>query len=228
MKKVGLAALYYRTSEDCLILFFADLNSNASPYSQGLRVAHSTSEGLKIAIDLGDLELCKRLSESGTNLASRFGWCMGCTSLLYSLHKKQIAIAEYLVSQGVPTAGRTCKAWATAGFTPFHYAAVWNSIELLRLLLGKSPEIYVDHHSIHPIHLAVLKSNAECVKLILDHNSHGMKFSPCQIPSMIIRDTLRRGKKPVKSAYRVVGSSRSVAKHAGAGRQALLAGANSS
>lgn len=124
-----------------------------------------------------------RLSESGINLASGFDWCMGCTPLLYSLHKGEIAIAEYLVSQGVSTAGSTCRAFDTAGFTAFHYAAAWSSVELLRSLFEKSPsEIYVNHHPIHPIHLAVLNNSAECVKLILDHISQGRKFSPCQFP----------------------------------------------
>ena len=100
---------------------------------------------------------------------------MGCTPLLYSLHKEQFAIAEYLVSQGASTAGSTCESWPTRGFTPFHYAAALGSTELLRLLLEKAPEeIYVSH-PINPIHLAVLNDEAECVKLILDHASQGMK-----------------------------------------------------
>lgn len=169
---------------DCLILFwFPGPDSNASPHSQSPRLTHSTSEALKIAIDLGDLEFCMRLSKSGIDLASGFDWCMGNTPLLYSLHKGKIAIAEYLVSQGVSTADRTCRAFPTAGFTAFHYAAAWNLIDLLRSLFEKSPsEIYVNLHPIHPIHLAIIHDSTECVKLILDHISQGRKLSPCQFP----------------------------------------------
>ena len=164
-------------------LWFPGLNSNASPHSQSPRVTHDTSEALKIAIDLGDLDLCMSLSESGMNLASGFDWCMGCTPLLYSLQKGEIAIAEYLVSQGVSTAGSTCKAFKTAGFTAFHYAATSKSVDLLRSLFEKSPnEIYINLYPIHPIHLAVLDNSAECVKSILDHISQGRTFSPCQFP----------------------------------------------
>ena len=102
---------------------------------------------------------------------------MGCTPLLYSLHKEQTAIATYLVSQGASTAGSTCETWPTQGFTAFHYAAARNSDELLGVLLQKSPsEIYVNDDPIHPLHLAVLEDNAECVKLILDHVSQGTKL----------------------------------------------------
>lgn len=120
---------------------------------------------MKVAIDLGDLELCKRLVESGADLICGFVWCMGCTHLLYSLHVGQVAIAEYLVSQGASIAGSTCEIWPTRGFTPFHYAAALGSTELLRLLLEKAPsEIYVSRDPVHPIHLAVLNDAAECVK----------------------------------------------------------------
>lgn len=123
---------------------------------------------------MGDLEFCTRLVENGADLQSGFEGCMGCTPLLYSLQKKQYAIAEYLVSQGASTAGSTCERWPTRGFTAFHYAATLGSVELLRLLLEKAPsKIYVSHDPIHPIHLAVLEDNAECVKLMLDHASQG-------------------------------------------------------
>ena len=140
-------------------------------------MTHSESEAIKIAIDSGDLKLCMRLSESGVNLASGFDGCMECTPLLYSLHKREIAIAEYLVSQGVSTAGHTCRAFPTAGFTAFHYAAAWNLVDLLRSLFERSPsEIYVNPHPIHPLNLAILYNSAECVKLILDHISQGRNF----------------------------------------------------
>ena len=101
---------------------------------------------------------------------------MGCTPFLYSLHTMKYAIAEYLVSQGASIIGSTCGYWPTRGFTAFHYAAIADSVVLLRLLLEKAPgDIYSSHSPIHPIHLAVLNENAECVKLMLDHASEGKK-----------------------------------------------------
>ena len=178
---------------DCLIPFaFAGTNSNASPHSQSPQVPRSASEAIKIAIDSGDLKLCMRLSESGVNLESGFEWCMGCTPLLYSLHKKKFAIAEYLVSQGVSTADRTCRAFPTAGFTAFHYAAAWNLHDLLRSLFERSPsEIYVNLHLIHPIHLAILYNSTECVKLILDHIKQGKNSLRANFPSTRTKNMLR-------------------------------------
>lgn len=145
------------------------------------RETQGASEALKVAIDIGDLQLCMRLVEGETDLTSGFGGCKGCTPLLYSLHKKKHAIAKYLVSQGASTGGSTCKAWSTRGFTAFHYAAAYGSVELFQLLLEKAPSgFYVSHDPIHPIHLAVLNNNAECVKLMLDHASQGMNPSSHQ------------------------------------------------
>ena len=128
-----------------------------------------------MAITLGDLQLCTRLVECGTDLNSGYRVCEGCTPLLYSLHRRQPAIAEYLISQGASIVGSTCEALPTRGFTAFHYAAVDGCIELLRLLLEKSPsELYLSNDPIHPIHYAVLNNNVECVKLMLDHASHGI------------------------------------------------------
>ena len=136
---------------------------------------------MKVAIDLGDLELGTRLIESGTDLVSGFDSCPGCTPLLYSLHKKQVAIAEDLVLQGASTTGSTCRTWTTRGFTAFHYATALGAAKLLRLLLEKAPsDIYTHHDPIHAIHLAVLNGNSVCVKLILDHVSQGMKSFLCQ------------------------------------------------
>ncbi len=118
-----------------------------------------------------------RLVESGTDLGSGFGGCMGCTPLLYSLHMGRDEMAEYLISQGASTAGSTCESWETRGFTAFHYAAAWGSVELLRLLLEKYPsEIYLSHDPIHPLHLAVLSDSAECVEEMIDHVREGMNF----------------------------------------------------
>ena len=131
---------------------------------------------MKVAIDVGDINFCARLVQEGVDLESRIEACKGCTALLYSLHNRQYAISEYLVSEGATTAGSTCDMGETKGYTALHYAAAYGQSELLRLLLEKSPnEIYLNHDPVHPIHLAVLQDNADCVNLILDHISQGTK-----------------------------------------------------
>ncbi len=100
---------------------------------------------------------------------------MGCTPLLYSLLKGQNVISEYLVSQGASITGNTCQDWSSRGFTAFHYAAFSGSIKLLQLLLEKAPsQLYVCRDPIHPLHLAVLHDNAECVRVMIGHVREGM------------------------------------------------------
>ena len=130
-----------------------------------------------MAIDIGDMILCTRIVASGTDLGAGIEGCLGCTPLLYSLHKGQYAIAIYLVSKGATTAGNTCNMWKTRGYTALHYAAASGEVELLRLLLERGPcRVFLDQDPIHPIHLAVLYDKAECVRLILDHISQGTNF----------------------------------------------------
>ena len=129
---------------------------------------------MKLATDVGDIKLCTRLVHEGVDYESGIEVCKGCTALLYSLHKRQYAIAKYLIYQGATTAGSTCDLKKTIGYTALHYAAAYGQSELLRLLLAKSPnEIYLNHDSVHPIHLAILRGDADCVNLILDHISQG-------------------------------------------------------
>ena len=161
-----------------------------------------------MAIDLGDLELCKRSVESETDLKSGFGGCKGCTPLLYSFHNRKDAIAEYLISQGATIAGSICEDWPTRGFTAFHYTAIADSVVLLRLLLEKAPsEIYNSHSPIHPIHLAVLNDNTECVNLMLDHVREGKKASSIIAVSLLTRNHRRQRTHSIRSTWNVAPGS---------------------
>ena len=151
-----------------------DNESNVLTHSQTSSHPNGRFEALKLAIDTGDLELCTRIIQSGTDLEAGFEGCSRCTPLLYSLHKGQYSISIYLVSQGCSLKGSTCGVWGTRGFTALHYAAANGYVELLRLLLEKSQsEVFLNHDPIHPIHLAVLGDSAECVISILDHVKQG-------------------------------------------------------
>ena len=160
----------------------SDDESIASPHSQQPRKSQAASEALKLAIDLGDLELCTRLIQDGMDLAYGFEECKGCRPLLYSLSRGNVDIARYLVAEGASTAGRTCDSSETRGFTVFHFAAGLGSAELLWSLLEKAPdEIYSNRDPIHPLHLAIMAGAEECVKLMLDHVRLGNRPFPHQI-----------------------------------------------
>ena len=151
-----------------------------------------------MAIDIGDIELCKRIIESGTDLEAGIEGCSGCTPLLYSLHKDQCSISRYLVSQGCSTRGSTCEMWGTRGFTALHYAAAYGDVELLVLLLEKSPsEVFLNLDPIHPIHLAILQNNDDCVKYILDHVSQGTNsYTVAILLCTDVTMTLGKGRSP--------------------------------
>ena len=131
-----------------------------------------------MAIDLGDMELCKRLVENGEDLESGFTFCLGCTPLLYSLIKFRPDIAEFLVSHGASITGQTCRNWSSRGYTPLHHAAHCGYLSLLKCLLNKGALELIDIRSpVHPIHLAAANNHTKCVEMILDRSCYGMRLS---------------------------------------------------
>ena len=134
------------------------------------------SEALRVAIDLVDIDLCKRIIEDGTDLSLGIDRCQGCRPLLYALHKTIVSqcpsleIAETLVLQGASIEGSACSSWKTMGYTVFHYAARFGYIQFLRILFDKYPMMVFELKCpIHPIHLAILAGQYECVEMIIDH-----------------------------------------------------------
>ena len=129
-----------------------------------------------MAIELGDLDLCRRAVEGGANTDLGYEVCQWCTPLLYLLQRAKgqatsLKIAEYLILQGAIVAGSTCGLSVFKGYTAFHYAATLNDVRLLRVLLERYPvDILMANASLHPIHLAVASGKFECVKLIIEHS----------------------------------------------------------
>ena len=131
-----------------------------------------------MAIDVGDMELCKRLIEDGADLDSGFTFCLECTPLLYSLIMKRPEIAEFLVSHGASLTGQTCRYRSSRGWTPLHYAAADGYLGLLKCLLNRGALKLIDMRSpVHPIHLATANGHTKCVKMMLDQSYHGMPIS---------------------------------------------------
>ena len=152
--------------------------STPSQGPKGLVKSPRASEALKVAIDVGDLELCERLIQCGEDLESGFSFCLGSTPLLYSLINDRPEIAEFLVSHGASITGQTCRYWSSQGYTPLHYAASHGYLNLLNCLLNRGALKLIDIKSpVHPIHLAVANGQSECVEVILDQSRHGMTIS---------------------------------------------------
>ena len=131
-----------------------------------------------MAIDVGDMDLCKRLIEDGTDLESGLAFCLGCTPLLYSLATDQREIAEFLVRHGASITGQACQNWSSRGYTPLHHAACDGNLGLLECLLNRGALGLIDERSpVHPIHLAAANGHTKCVEMILDQSCHGKPIS---------------------------------------------------
>lgn len=145
----------------------------------------STSRMLQDAIDLADIELCRRLIDEGASLSIGFDGC-GCSPLLYlllqsPLGKDKIEIAEFLVLQGASIEGVAGHRWPANWYTVFHFAAEFGYTRLLQILLDKYPSsLFELEIIIHPLHIAVLSRHYECVQLIVHHcrREHGKKRFP--------------------------------------------------
>ena len=127
------------------------------------------SRALKIAIDFDNLDLCQRAIHDGADINHGYCFCREETPLLYSLHKMRPTVAEYLVLQGASTKGHSCERWETRGYSVFHHAASMDSSRVLKALLEKKAQEFMDlDNDIHPVHLAVANGHVECVKLMID------------------------------------------------------------
>ena len=133
------------------------------------RKSGRASEPLRLAIEIGDYELCICFVEEHENINSGFPSCSGCTPLLYSLQLQRFDIAKYLTSQGAAVGGKTCQSYPTRGYTALHYAAAFGLTELMELLLDRAQERLSRYcRPIHPLHLAVANNHIDCVKLLLE------------------------------------------------------------
>ena len=125
-------------------------------------------QALKLAIELDDLHLCEKAIAEGASSESRLPHCKDNTALSYCVQMNRPRIAEFFVSKGVSSVS------VAHGFTLFHFAVQWNYIELLKDLLQKhSSELLQNLLPLHPMHIAILVSAKECVKLMLNHKFRG-------------------------------------------------------
>lgn len=136
------------------------------------------SASLKLAIELGDVELCQALMEDGVSTDIGFSELGGDTPVLYAFSLGNFEIAECLITNGASIAKCSSGTSMFKGYTAFHHAASAGNVQILRILFDKSPHgIMACCQSVHPIHLAISGGHAECVELIIDHARKGMAKS---------------------------------------------------
>ena len=132
------------------------------------------SQSLWRAIDLGKLDICRRILQEEIDLDAGYADCDGCTALLYCLHKERPEIAEYIALQGASPVGKVCRHYNPNGDSAFHMAASLNYSGLLKILLDLHSSQYRKlYHPVHPFHLAVRSQAAECVDLMIAHADKG-------------------------------------------------------
>ena len=154
----------------------------------GKEKRQSASSLLKLAIELGDMELCQNVLKESVNIGSQnldcgVLDCGGVTPVHHALRLGRFEIAEYLILKGasVAEAGDTS---CLRRWTPFHDAAFQGRVQILRVLFGKAPrELLRCCQPIHPIHLAIANGHAECVELIFDHTCKGTTTSSTLLDS---------------------------------------------
>lgn len=150
----------------------------AGRLAMGKEKTWSPSEPLKLAIQLGDIELCKALVKEGVNTDNGFPDFGGDTPVLCAFGHGKFEIAEYLISKGASIAGAAGDRVPFRGYTPFHYAASAGKVQILRILFEKYPQAILRCcQPVHPIHVAVANGHAECVELIIHHARKGMMTS---------------------------------------------------
>ena len=127
---------------------------------------------MRLAVNNGDLALCKTLLDQGFPVNERLYDCStGCPPLLSALQQNKPKIAEFLIDRGAEIRGNTCASWKTEGYDPVHQAAAFGPCNLLRKMLNLVPD-YTSSQAVQPIHVAVGAGCLECIKALLVHDEN--------------------------------------------------------
>lgn len=128
---------------------------------------------LKLAVELGDISLCKRAIAEGASPEDDLPGCrnINAVSLCAQLHSPEIA--QFLVSNGLSSID------IGQGKTLFHFAAEQNDQRLMKTLLEThSAELLQNAGVQHPMHSAIWASAQECFDLMLDHTYSSSTLRP--------------------------------------------------
>ena len=137
--------------------------------NSGIKQPHFSAP-LKVAIEIGDLRLCKRIVDDQVDLNVSLPGCDTCTPLIYSLIHIQEQIANYFVSQNASLDVVACPETRYHGWNPFHFVTTYGWDKLLVLMLEKYPQgLRRGDSPVHPIHLAVIDGHKACLDVILEY-----------------------------------------------------------
>jgi ankyrin repeat protein len=141
--------------------------------SRGVHTSDSSmATGLALAIQLGDLALCKSVVSAGTTIPDSLSSCGDCNPILLALLYQRWEIAQYLITRGASTTGQLCSRWELRGYSAVHLASIQpSSSSLLRILLKKDLEAgnLSFQGPVNPVHVAVAHNNIAGLRVLLQH-----------------------------------------------------------
>ncbi|TVY36887.1 Vegetative incompatibility protein [Lachnellula occidentalis] len=130
------------------------------------------TRSLSLAIDLNNIELCKKGVEGGADINSPHAGCKCCKPVIIALRDRKFEIASYLIEMGASTTGQVCDTSTYRGYSAVHLACRNESeTQLLIVLLKKDLEAgsLSFQSPLNPIHLAVARNNIPGLKILLQH-----------------------------------------------------------
>ncbi|KAH0553667.1 hypothetical protein KQX54_003313 [Cotesia glomerata] len=132
------------------------------------KIIYSFTTPLLYASHLGDFKVVKTLVKNGVNLNGQSR--NGCSALHIAVKKQHTNILKYLIRHGA-RADLKGRAKYNRGFTPLHYACVYNNVEYASILIKYNTDVVNPEglDDIHPIHLSVSYNNLEVTSLLLKY-----------------------------------------------------------
>ena len=141
-----------------------------SYHAVGKQKSRAPFEQIRLAIEMGDVELCRGLLEEASNNDNDFLDYQCDTRYAVSEQEK---VGEHMQ---ITYAGKKGKG---KGYTLFHYTASIGNVEVLKILFEKAPrDILRCCQPIHLIHLAITGGHGSCVDLIIDEARRGNTMFP--------------------------------------------------
>ena len=141
-----------------------------SYHAVGKQKSRAPFEQIRLAIKMGDVELCRGLLEEASNNDNGFLDYQCDTHFAFG---EQNIVEEHMQ---ITYAG---KGENFKGYTLFHYTASIGNVEILKMLFEKAPrEILRCCQPIHPIHLAITGGHGSCVDLMINEARRGNTMFP--------------------------------------------------
>jgi len=128
-----------------------------------------------MAIRADDIDMCIGLFQFSVNLDLPIPHscggckCSTCTPLLFAFQIESYAVARMLIEEGADIEQITRCSGPTRGYTPFHYAALFDCPNnIFTALLERQPLPALHTFPIHPAHIAVVGFRNDLLARLLD------------------------------------------------------------